>query len=84
MRAIQRLNHRLNVDVADEDAELVARVQAGMATTGWTPGPLGEREAAVAWFAVARPRGARGARRETRPRRRPRMRATASSRRPAT
>ena len=51
MRAIQRLNHRLNVDVADEDAELVARVQAGMATTGWTPGPLGEREAAVAWFA---------------------------------
>ena len=33
MRAIQRLNHRLNVDVADEDAELVARVQAGMATT---------------------------------------------------
>jgi choline monooxygenase len=29
----------------------VARVQAGMATTGWTPGPLGEREAAVAWFA---------------------------------
>ena len=35
----------------DEDAELVARVQAGMATRGWRPGPLGEREAAVAWFA---------------------------------
>jgi phenylpropionate dioxygenase-like ring-hydroxylating dioxygenase large terminal subunit len=51
MRAVQRLNHRLNVDVADEDADLVARVQSGMATTGWTPGPLGEREAAVAWFA---------------------------------
>jgi Rieske 2Fe-2S family protein len=51
MRAVQRLNHRLNVDVSDEDADLVARVQAGMATTGWTPGPLGEREAAVAWFA---------------------------------
>ena len=51
MRAAQRLNHRLNVEVADEDAALVARVQAGMATTGWTPGPLGEREAAVAWFA---------------------------------
>src|SRR5215207_7627583 len=51
MRAVQRLNHRLNTDVADEDAALVARVQAGMATTGWTPGPLGEREAAVAWFA---------------------------------
>jgi choline monooxygenase len=51
MRAVQRLNHRLNSEVAAEDAELVARVQAGMATTGWRPGPLGEREAAVAWFA---------------------------------
>ncbi len=51
MRAVQRLNHRLNIDVADEDADLVARVQAGMATTGWQPGPLGEREAGVAWFA---------------------------------
>ena len=51
MRAVQRLNHRLNVDVADEDADLVARVQAGMATRGWSPGPLGEREAGVAWFA---------------------------------
>ena len=51
MRAIQRLNHRLNNEVAAEDADLVARVQAGMATRGWHPGPLGEREAAVAWFA---------------------------------
>jgi Rieske 2Fe-2S family protein len=51
MRAVQRLNHRLNRDVAAEDADLVARVQAGMATTGWQPGPLGEREMAVAWFA---------------------------------
>jgi Rieske 2Fe-2S family protein len=51
MRTVQRLNHRLNREVADEDAELVARVQAGMATRGWRPGPLGEREAAVAWFA---------------------------------
>ena len=51
MRAIQRLNHRLNNDVASEDADLVARVQAGMATRGWHPGPLGERETAVAWFA---------------------------------
>ena len=51
MRAVQRLNHRLNNEVAEEDAELVSRVQAGMRTTGWTPGPLGEREAAVAWFA---------------------------------
>jgi Rieske 2Fe-2S family protein len=51
MRAVQRLNHRLNNEVADEDADLVARVQAGMATAGWSPGPLGEREAAVGWFA---------------------------------
>jgi Rieske 2Fe-2S family protein len=51
LRATQRLNHRLNWEVGDEDAELVRRVQAGMATRGWTPGPLGEREAAVAWFA---------------------------------
>ena len=51
MRAVQRLNHRLNREVAAEDADLVARVQAGMATAGWQPGPLGEREAAVAWFA---------------------------------
>ena len=62
MRAVQRLNHRLNNEVAEEDAELVARVQAGMRTTGWTPGPLGEREAAVAWFAdhVRRALGATG------------------------
>jgi Rieske 2Fe-2S family protein len=51
MRAVQRLNQRLNVAVADEDVDLVARVQDGMATRGWTPGPLGEREAGVAWFA---------------------------------
>jgi choline monooxygenase len=51
MRAVQRLNHRLNNEVAAEDADLVGRVQAGMATAGWTPGPLGEREAAVGWFA---------------------------------
>jgi choline monooxygenase len=51
MRAVQRLNHHLNVDVSAEDADLVARVQSGMATTGWRPGPLGEREVGVAWFA---------------------------------
>jgi Rieske 2Fe-2S family protein len=51
LRAVQRLNHHLNVDVSAEDAELVARVQQGMSTTGWQPGPLGEREAGVAWFA---------------------------------
>ena len=44
--AVQRLNQRLNIAVADEDAELVARVQAGMGTAAaGVPGPLGEREA---------------------------------------
>ncbi len=52
MRGVQRLNQRLNIAVADEDAELVARVQAGMGGGGWVPGPLGEREAGVAWFAA--------------------------------
>ena len=52
MRGVQRLNQRLNSAVADEDAELVARVQAGMGGGGWVPGPLGEREAGVAWFAA--------------------------------
>ena len=33
----------------------------GMATTGWRPGPLGEREAAVAWFADHVRRDAGGA-----------------------
>jgi phenylpropionate dioxygenase-like ring-hydroxylating dioxygenase large terminal subunit len=51
MRAVQRLNQRLNVAVAHEDAELVARVQGGMQDGGWEPGPLGAREAGVAWFA---------------------------------
>ena len=52
MRAVQRLNHRLNMAVAHEDLGLVTRVQQGMATRGWQPGPLGEREAGVRWFAT--------------------------------
>ena len=51
MRGVQRLNQRLNIDVSEEDRVLVTRVQDGMRTAGWQPGPLGEREAAVAWFA---------------------------------
>jgi Rieske 2Fe-2S family protein len=52
MRAVQRLNQRLNSTVAHEDFDLVTRVQDGMATRGWQPGPLGEREAGVRWFAA--------------------------------
>lgn len=50
-RLAQRLNIKIGWITNDEDAELVARVQRGMATPGWTPGPLSRREAGVAWFA---------------------------------
>jgi choline monooxygenase len=39
-----RVLERVGVDVSGEDGNLVA-------TSGWTPGPPGERDAAVAWFA---------------------------------
>ncbi|MFG3118069.1 aromatic ring-hydroxylating dioxygenase subunit alpha [Streptomyces sp. NPDC048197] len=50
-----RLARRLNIHIGwvtnDEDAELVERVQAGLSTPGFEPGPLSGREAAVGWFA---------------------------------
>ncbi|MER7663726.1 MULTISPECIES: aromatic ring-hydroxylating dioxygenase subunit alpha [unclassified Streptomyces] len=50
-----RLARRLNIHIGwitnDEDAELVARVQKGLTTPGFEPGPLSRREAAVGWFA---------------------------------
>ncbi|MEU3277144.1 aromatic ring-hydroxylating oxygenase subunit alpha [Streptomyces antibioticus] len=50
-----RLARRLNIHIGwvttDEDAELVERVQAGLANPGYEPGPLSRREAAVGWFA---------------------------------
>ncbi|GFE20167.1 aromatic ring-hydroxylating oxygenase subunit alpha [Streptomyces nigrescens] len=50
-----RLARRLNIHIGwitnDEDAELVARVQKGLGTPGFEPGPLSRREAAVGWFA---------------------------------
>ncbi|MBF9069409.1 aromatic ring-hydroxylating oxygenase subunit alpha [Streptacidiphilus fuscans] len=49
------LARRLNIHIGwitnDEDAELVARVQHGLATPGFEPGPLSRRESAVGWFA---------------------------------
>lgn len=49
-----RLARRLNIHIGwitnDEDAELVARVQRGLSTPGYRPGPLSHRETAVAWF----------------------------------
>ena len=47
-RLAQRLNIKIGWITNDEDAELVARVQKGIATPGWGPGPLSRREAGVA------------------------------------
>lgn len=50
-----RLARRLNIHIGwitnDEDAELVERVQRGISTPGFEPGPLARRESAVGWFA---------------------------------
>ncbi len=50
-RLVQRINNRINTEVLAEDIDLVARVQTGLATTGYKPGPLSAREVAVGWFA---------------------------------
>ena len=50
-RLAQWANHRLNTLVLAEDVDLVDNVQRGLATRGYQCGPLGAREAGVAWFA---------------------------------
>jgi Rieske 2Fe-2S family protein len=50
-RLVQWANQRLNSLVLEEDIDLVDNVQQGLATRGYRCGPLGPREAAVAWFA---------------------------------
>jgi choline monooxygenase len=50
-RLAQLANRKVNDIVGREDVDLVTNVQAGIATRGWSPGPLSGREAAVAWFA---------------------------------
>jgi choline monooxygenase len=50
-RVAQWANQKLNSLVLDEDIDLVANVQQGLQTRGYQCGPLGAREAAVAWFA---------------------------------
>jgi choline monooxygenase len=50
-RAAQLANRKVNELVSDEDVDLVANQQAGVATHGFEPGPLSRREAAVGWFA---------------------------------
>jgi Rieske 2Fe-2S family protein len=50
-RLAQFFNRKLNALVGEEDADLVANVQAGLESRGWEPGPLAGAEAAVGWFA---------------------------------
>jgi phenylpropionate dioxygenase-like ring-hydroxylating dioxygenase large terminal subunit len=50
-RLVQWANQRLNTLVLDEDIDLVDNVQQGLQTRGYRCGPLGAREAGVAWFA---------------------------------
>jgi phenylpropionate dioxygenase-like ring-hydroxylating dioxygenase large terminal subunit len=50
MQRLRDLNARINQDVMAEDAFLCRRVQQGLATTGYTPGPLSAYENCVAQF----------------------------------
>jgi phenylpropionate dioxygenase-like ring-hydroxylating dioxygenase large terminal subunit len=52
MRAARYLNWRINRQVNAEDTKLIARVQEGMASEGYTPGPLGEGEVCLRSFAA--------------------------------
>ncbi len=50
MRAARYLNWRINRVVNDEDTVLITRVQAGMESPGYRPGPLGHSEVALRSF----------------------------------
>jgi phenylpropionate dioxygenase-like ring-hydroxylating dioxygenase large terminal subunit len=51
MRAARYLNWRINRRVNAEDTALITRVQQGMASRRYTPGPLGESEVCLRSFA---------------------------------
>ncbi len=51
MKAARYLNWRINRQVNNEDTALIARVQAGMESRTYTPGPLGESEVCLRSFA---------------------------------
>ncbi len=51
MKAARYLNWRINRQVNTEDTALIARVQAGMASSSYSPGPLGESEVCLRSFA---------------------------------
>ena len=52
MRAARYLNWRINRRVNAEDTELIARVQRGMESDSYEPGPLGESEVCLRSFAA--------------------------------
>ena len=51
MRAVRYLNWRINRRVNDEDTLLIRGVQAGMGSSSYSPGPLGESEVCLRSFA---------------------------------
>ena len=51
MKAARYLNWRINRQVNAEDTTLIARVQAGMTSTAYAPGPLGQSEVCLRSFA---------------------------------
>jgi phenylpropionate dioxygenase-like ring-hydroxylating dioxygenase large terminal subunit len=51
MRAARYLNWRINRQVNAEDTALIARVQLGMESKSYQPGPLGESEVCLRAFA---------------------------------
>jgi phenylpropionate dioxygenase-like ring-hydroxylating dioxygenase large terminal subunit len=51
MRAARHLNWRINRRVNAEDTELIARVQLGMQSPSYKPGPLGTSEVCLRSFA---------------------------------
>ncbi len=51
MKAARYLNWRINRQVNAEDTELIARVQQGMGSSLYPPGPLGESEVCLRSFA---------------------------------
>jgi phenylpropionate dioxygenase-like ring-hydroxylating dioxygenase large terminal subunit len=51
MKAARYLNWRINRRVNEEDTALIRGVQQGMASRGYTPGPLGESEVCLRSFA---------------------------------
>jgi phenylpropionate dioxygenase-like ring-hydroxylating dioxygenase large terminal subunit len=51
MRAARHLNWRINRRVNAEDTELITRVQLGMQSPSYKPGPLGTSEVCLRSFA---------------------------------